>query len=245
MTSSTPVLRCDEPILIVDGLTKRYGWKTALSEVSFSVAPGTCLLIVGPNGAGKTTLLRILAGLTRPTAGTISWFGHAHQVVPVEVRARLGVVTHRTMLDPDLTVAENLFYYARLYRVAEPSVRVREVAALVDVVDRLHERVRQLSRGLQQRVTLARAFLHRPDVLLLDEPDTGLDRASRERLRALLDRYRERGGTVLLTTHAHEFGLEVATWALYLDRGRVVWTAADPTQVRAQLTGTDIPVVPV
>ncbi|MCS7255579.1 MAG: heme ABC exporter ATP-binding protein CcmA [Thermomicrobium sp.] len=245
MTSSTPVLRCDDPILIVDGLTKRYSWKTALSEVSFSVAPGTCLLIVGPNGAGKTTLLRILAGLTRPTAGTISWFGRAHQVVPVEVRARLGVVTHRTMLDPDLTVAENLFYYARLYRVAEPNVRVREVAELVDVVDRLHERVRQLSRGLQQRVALARAFLHRPDVLLLDEPDTGLDRASRERLRALLDQYRERGGTVLLTTHAHEFGLEVATWALYLDRGRVVWTAADRTQMRARLTETDIPVVPV
>ncbi|MCX2727511.1 heme ABC exporter ATP-binding protein CcmA [Thermomicrobium sp. 4228-Ro] len=245
MTHPTALIGRDEPVLAVEGLTKRYGWKTALTGVGFSVFPGECLLIVGPNGAGKTTLLRILAGLTRPTSGAISWFGQQHSSVPLAVRARLGVVMHRTMLDPDLTVAENLRYYARLYRVADVDTRIREVAELVGVAERLQERVRQLSRGFQQRVALARAVLHKPAVLLLDEPDTGLDRASRARLRTLLSQHRQTGGAVLLTTHAHEFGMEVATRALYLDRGQVVWEATGVEQVREKLAGTVVPLMSV
>jgi len=235
MTASSVEPQRDRPVLVVEGLSKRYGWKTALDGVSFAVDPGECLLILGPNGAGKTTLLRLLAGLLRPTAGTISWFGLVGMGVPLGIRRQLGVVMHRTMLDPELTVAENLRYYARLYRVADVPRRLQEVVELVGIGDRLQERVRQLSRGLQQRVALARALLHGPAVLLLDEPDTGLDQVSRRRLVAVLEQHRASGGTVLLTTHAHEFGLEVATRALYLERGRIVWSSTDAGDLRQRL----------
>ncbi|MCX7622211.1 MAG: heme ABC exporter ATP-binding protein CcmA [Thermomicrobium sp.] len=227
-----------DPYLEVEGLVKRYGWKTALAGVSFAVYPGECFLVLGPNGAGKSTLLRLLAGVVRPSAGRIAWFGRDAMPVPLDVRARLGVVMHRTMLDPELSVQENLHYFARLYRVSEAASRIREVVVLLGIEERLHERVRQLSRGYQQRVALARALLHRPSVLLLDEPDTGLDQASRRRLVALVREHCAHGGAVIMTTHAQELGIEVATKAVYLERGRVLWSARDAGELREALAGS-------
>ncbi|MFN3336617.1 MAG: heme ABC exporter ATP-binding protein CcmA [Thermomicrobium sp.] len=227
-----------EPVLVVQDLTKRYGWKPALAGVSFAVYPRECFVVFGPNGAGKTTLLRILSGLTRPSRGTISWFGHTFATAASAIRAQLGVVMHRTMLDPELTVEENLDYYAKLYGVPNRRERIYRVAAELNLDDRLRDRVRQLSRGLQQRVALARALLHEPQVLLLDEPDTGLDRASREQLIGLITRHCAQGGTVVMTTHAQELGAHLATRAIFLDRGRIVWSAASPEEIsqRLQLT---------
>ncbi len=232
------------PVLEVTSLTKRYGWRTALGGVSFRLWAGECLLILGPNGSGKTTLVRLLVGLARPSSGTIAWFGREVTSVPLEVRQRLGVVMHRTMLDPELTVLENLSYYARLYRIPDATERIQTVASWLGIEERLRERVRQLSRGFQQRVALARAVLHRPSVLLLDEPDTGLDRASRARVLDLLRAHRERGGAVLMTTHALDFALEAATRALYLERGRIVYEASNHESLRV-LAATVSSTVPV
>ncbi|MCM8745095.1 heme ABC exporter ATP-binding protein CcmA [Thermomicrobium sp. CFH 73360] len=227
-----------EPVLVVQDLTKRYGWKSALAGVSFVVYPRECFVVFGPNGAGKTTLLRILAGLTRPSRGTISWFGYAFAAGASAIRAQLGVVMHRTMLDPELTVEENLDYYAKLYGVLNRRERIYRVAAELDLDDRLRDRVRQLSRGLQQRVALARALLHEPPVLLLDEPDTGLDRASRERLIGLITGHCAQGGTVLMTTHAQELGTRLATRAIFLDRGRIAWSASSSEEIERRLQPT-------
>ncbi len=227
-----------EPILVAHDLTKRYGWKPALAGVSFVVYPAECFVIFGPNGAGKTTLLRILAGLTRPSGGEVLWFGQTLGASARAVRLQLGVVMHRTMLDPELTVEENLDYYAKLYGVRNRRERISCVAAELNLDDRLKDRVRQLSRGLQQRVALARALLHEPAVLLLDEPDTGLDRASRERLISLIKRHCAQGGTVLMTTHAQELGTRLATRAIYLDRGRIAWSASSREDMERRLQVT-------
>jgi len=214
-----------DPVLTARALTKRYGWRTVLNRIDLTVHAGECLAILGPNGAGKTTLLRLLVGLVRPTAGSIEWFGRPVGDFGPAVRAQLGVVMHRIMLDPELTVAENLRYYARLYGVIDAAERIRALGEELGLTDRLGDRVRSLSRGFQQRAALARALLHRPRVLLLDEPDTGLDIASRIRLVDLVERFCADGGTVLMTTHAPELAIQIAQRAIYLERGRIVWSA--------------------
>ncbi len=233
-----------EPVLLVERLSKRYGWRTALAEVTFSLRPGECLVIFGPNGAGKTTLLRVLSGLIRPSSGTIRWFGLPFPREAASVRSRIGVVGHRTMLDPELTVVENLDYYARLYGVPDRHKRIEEVLASVGLLGRRHQRVRELSRGLQQRVALARAVLHEPEVLLLDEPDTGLDREGRECLAQLIRRHRSRGGSVLMATHALEFGAALADRALTIERGRLVGLAETPSAVAESVRRSDSELVP-
>ncbi len=219
------------PVLIVRALTKRYSWRTVLNSIDLTVHAGECVAILGPNGAGKTTLLRLVVGLVRPTSGSIEWFGRPAGDFGPAVRSQLGVVMHRIMLDPELTVAENLRYYARLYGVADAAERIQALGEELGLTDRLGDRVRSLSRGLQQRVALARALLHRPRVLLLDEPDTGLDAAARVRLVELLERFCSNGGTVLMTTHASELAIQLAQRAIYLERGRIVWSACGRDEV--------------
>jgi len=218
-------------VLEVRALTKRYSWRTVLSRIDLSVDAGECVAILGPNGAGKTTLLRLLVGLVRPTSGSIEWFGRPAGDFGAAVRSQLGVVMHRIMLDPELTVAENLRYYARLYGVPDATERIQALGEELGLTDRLGDRVRSLSRGLQQRVALARALLHRPRVLLLDEPDTGLDRAARICLVELLERFCSSGGTVLMTTHASELAGQLAERAIYLERGRIVWSVCGRDEV--------------
>lgn len=224
-----------EPVLVVEQLRKRYGWQMVLKDVGFVAYPGECLVILGPNGAGKSTLLRILAGLTRPTEGKITWFDRPFPEQASQVRPLLGFVGHRTMLDPELTVQENLDYYARLYAVPHRRECIIALAAQFDLLDRLGQRVGFLSRGLQQRVALVRALLHAPIVLLLDEPDTGLDQASRERLVHLVHDHCAQGGTVLLTTHTQEISLQLADRALYLEKGKLVWLASSRRELAEQL----------
>ena len=223
------------PVLTARALTKRYGWRTVLNSIDLTVHAGECLAILGPNGAGKTTLLRLLVGLVRPTSGSIEWFGRPAGDFGPAVRSQLGVVMHRIMLDPELTVAENLRYYARLYGVADAAERIQALGEELGLTDRLGDRVRSLSRGFQQRAALARALLHRPRVLLLDEPDTGLDIASRIRLVELVERFCADGGTVLMTTHAPELAIQLAQRAVFLERGRIVWSARGRDELELHL----------
>jgi heme ABC exporter ATP-binding subunit CcmA len=202
-------------------LERRFGPVRALRGVTLEVAAGKTVALFGSNGAGKTTLLRVLAGLLRPSAGEAALLGVA---LPGDqrLRRRIGVLGHDSFLYGDLSGAENLRYYARLYRVKDP----RRADALLDALG-LREAggrpARTYSRGMIQRLSLARAILHEPEVLLLDEPFTGLDPSGSRILREVLSDLRARHVTVFLTTHDFEQGLAAADEAVMMHRGRVAW----------------------
>jgi ABC-2 type transport system ATP-binding protein len=189
------------------GLTKRFGSKTAVEDVTFEVASGEVFGFLGPNGAGKTTTVRVLATLVRPTSGTAEVAGVAvSEESGVELRSRIAVMTETPGLYLRLTVFDNLEYFARLYGVAGSAVRTRILEALdaVGLADRQADRAGSLSKGLRQRVSLARALLSEPRVLFLDEPTSGLDPVATREVRELIDGLRDRGVTVFLTTHRLE-----------------------------------------
>jgi ABC-2 type transport system ATP-binding protein len=189
------------------GLTKRFGSKTAVEDVSFDVPSGQVFGFLGPNGAGKTTTVRVLATLIRPTAGAAEVAGVAvSEESAVELRSRVAVMTEAPGLYLRLTVFDNLEYFAGLYGIAPHAVRGRILASLdaVGLADRHGDRAGSLSKGLRQRVSLARALLPEPRVLFLDEPTSGLDPVATREVRELIDGLRHRGVTVFLTTHRLE-----------------------------------------
>jgi len=204
-------------------LIKSFGSHRALRGVDLKVRRGESVVIFGPNGAGKTTLIKILATIMNPTSGKLLVDGLSPSDSAEKIRSRIGVITHQTFLYSTLTAYENLEFYCRLYDVPRPRERIEEMAAVVAMTSRLHDRVGTLSRGMQQRFSIARALLHRPAVMLLDEPETGLDQQAVEILREALRA--EEGGqrTVVLTTHNLERGLELSDRVLILSRGRVVF----------------------
>ncbi|MGB9776206.1 MAG: heme ABC exporter ATP-binding protein CcmA [Anaerolineae bacterium] len=206
-------------------LSKSFGPHIALAGVTLSIGEGEFVTLVGPNGAGKTTLLRILATLLRPTAGTVRIAGLDPAQAGPEVRRRIGFLSHRTLLYEDLTAEQNLRFYARMYGLPDALARIDELLERVGLADRRHDRVRTFSRGMQQRLAVARAVLHRPSVLLLDEPYTGLDPQATEALSALLGELAGEGCTILLTTHDLERGLAAGNRIVVLSRGRVVYDA--------------------
>ena len=189
--------------------------------MSFTLRTGDCLALFGPNGAGKTTLLRLVAGLLAPAQGTV----HVNGVSLKEgaaARAQVGLVSHASMLYGALTVRENVELAARLYGLADPSAAARDALALMRVADRADAPARTLSRGLQQRVSIARAMVHAPRLLLCDEPYTGLDDAGSAALTEVLTERREAGAALLLVTHNLTEGLALATQAAIMRRGRFV-----------------------
>ena len=204
------------------GLERRYGERVALGDVSVEVPGGATLGVFGPNGAGKTTLLRVLATLLRPHAGNVEVLGASLPAEAWRVRGRVGYLGHESLLFRDLTGRENLRYHARLHRVEV--ARVEEVLGAVGMTARAGEPVRDLSRGMVQRLAAARAVLHDPPLLLLDEPRTGLDPGAAELLEPLVGR--ASGRTRVLTTHDVEGGLEECDLALGLRRGRQVFLSA-------------------
>ena len=208
--------------ITVEKLDKQFGARWALRGVTFNVAPGEIVALVGPNGAGKTTLLRIIATLTRANAGRIAIGGAPLAQHADAVRAAIGFVGHQTLMYDDLTAEENLRFYARLYDLPSVSERVREVAQRVGVANRLDDVTRTLSRGLQQRLTLARLLLHEPAVLLLDEPYTGLDKIAADMLDQILLQAKREGRAVLFSTHDLERGLAICDRAIIMKAGRVV-----------------------
>ena len=203
------------------GLSKVFGHHRALSDVSFMLPQGTFLSVFGSNGAGKSTLLRVLATLTRPTSGSVRIMGVDSREEPDVARGRIGMVAHQPMLYPDLTALENLMFFARMYGVANPENTSRTLLRRVGLDHRRFDVVRAFSRGMQQRLAIARALLHDPDVLLLDEPYAGLDPHATEIFDELLSDLRD-GRTFVMVSHDLRKGFTVCTHALVLARGKVV-----------------------
>jgi heme exporter protein A len=202
--------------LEIEGLTRHYGERPALSDVSLTLAAGRTLVVFGPNGAGKTTLLRVLATLLRPHAGSVRVLGRELPREGWAVRGRVGLLAHEPLLYRDLTVRENLRFHARLHGVAE--ARIDELLAQLDLAERADEPLRTLSRGMVQRAAICRAVLHDPELLLLDEPRANLDPQGAELAEPLIGSSSAR--TRVLTSHDPTGGLAEADVALGLRRGR-------------------------
>ncbi|MFQ3283424.1 MAG: heme exporter protein A [Natronomonas sp.] len=209
-------------IVSVAGVSKRFGAHVGVSDVSFRLADGERAVIVGANGAGKTTLIRMLASLSRPTSGEIEIGSESLVNGRAGVRSRIGVLTHETMLYEDLTARENLRLHARLHNVEESVCE--ELLETVGLAARGSERVAGFSHGMGKRVALARALVHDPDVLLLDEPYTGLDRSSLDRIEAVLEDLDDR--TVLAATHDLERGVRLADRILFMNDGQLIEDAS-------------------
>ncbi len=209
----------------VMGLWKTFGSLAALRGVSLNVGRGERLAIVGPNGSGKSTLVKVIATLLRPSAGTVRLAGLDAQSQAMEVRRLVGVVCHQTFVYEELTALENLEFYGRLYGLSHASDRARQHLRLVGLEGQADVVGRDLSRGMQQRLALARALIHEPSILLLDEPDTGLDQRWTAFLVELLAGAAQEGRTVLVTTHDLERTLDMADRLAVLNRGRVVFDA--------------------
>ena len=188
-------------MILVKKLVKRFGLKTILRGVDFEVQPGEFVALLGPNGAGKTTFLRILASLSRPSLGEVNIAGYKLPNQAAQVRARLGVVSHLPLLYSDLSAEENLRFYARLYGISNFRLRITEVLELIGLETRRRDLVRTFSRGMQQRLAIGRAILHDPDVMLFDEPYTGLDQDASSVLDDILKTVAGQGRTVVMTSH--------------------------------------------
>lgn len=207
-------------------LEKSFGYRKALRSTTLTIDTGQVVALAGPNGAGKSTLLRILATLARPTRGRVAINRIEIPEGAMAARASIGYVGHQTLLYDELTIEENLGYYARLYAMEEIDRRIAEAAQQVEIEKRLNDTVRTLSRGYQQRVALARALLHRPRVLLFDEPWTGLDQNSSGLLTRLFEQARQDDVTVLFSTHEFERSLAAADRALIMRNGRIIYDGA-------------------
>jgi heme exporter protein A len=210
------------------GLVRRFGLRRAVDGVTLALGPGECLALFGPNGAGKTTLLRILGGLLRPSAGTVTVAGAVLGREPA-ARNLVGVLSHQSMLYAPLTARENVEFSARLYGLADPRAAAERALDRMRVLERAETPVRALSRGLQQRVSVARATVHGPRLLLLDEPYTGLDEVGAAALTELLVTLRAAGTVLVLVTHNLHEGLALATQVAVMRAGRFVREAPRAT----------------
>ena len=209
-----------EPAIKTKKLSKVFGNRRAVDNVSIEVPQGAFLSIFGPNGAGKTTLLRVLSTLSRATSGSATLMGVDLKEDPDKARDHIGLISHNSMLYPDLTAEQNLMIYARLYGVVDPEARVLELLEAVELKHRRLDVVRTFSRGMTQRLSIARALIHDPDVVFLDEPYSGLDPHAVE-IFDLIDQQRE-GRTFVMVSHDLQKGFAMCTHALVLAKGKVV-----------------------
>lgn len=216
------------PIIEVDSLSKIYGSLPVLQGLSFSVARGEFVALLGANGSGKSTLLRLLSGLSKPTAGAIRIGGWEMPREAMAVRGQIGLLAHQPLLYENLTAKENLDFYGKLYGIErdERERRIKELLRAAGLRMRTNSLVRTFSRGMKQRLSIARATLHQPDVLLLDEPYSGLDQAAVERLDEMLAAAIAEGRTILMSTHQLERIPPAAARALVLSRGRIAFDDA-------------------
>ncbi len=225
---------CPDPIVKAEGLCKRYRDFAAVDGVDFEISRGQCFGFLGPNGAGKTTTLRLLLGLTPASAGTLRLFGLPMPEAAREVRSRIGVVPQADNLDPDFTVVENLQVYASYFGIPRKRAaeRIEALLGLAALQERRRARTDTLSGGMKRRLTLARALINEPDMLILDEPTTGLDPQARHLIWTRLLELRERGTTLLLTTHYMEEAERLCDVLVIMDRGRILDQGAPAELVR-------------
>ena len=212
-----------EPVLEASGLAREFGPIRAVDGVSFGLGPGQLMTVFGPNGAGKTTLLRILSGGLRPSGGEVILRKVKLETGDPEWHRRIGVLSHQSFLYGHLTLEENLFFFGRLFGLKDLSVRVPERLEQVGLAQRAKSPARTLSRGMRQRLALARTLLHDPDFVLLDEPYTGLDPHAAAVLRQVLSSLKDGRRTIILVTHNLSQGLELADRVAIQVRGRFVF----------------------
>ena len=211
------------PAIDMQGVTKAYGRSIALNKLDLRVQRGEVLTIFGPNGSGKTTLINVLATLSKPDTGTIGIAGLDPRRDGAHARRLIGVLTHDPLLYDDLTARENLRFAARMFGIENHGERIEAVADKLDIASRLDQRVGTLSHGWKKRFSLARALLHDPPILLMDEPESGLDEQALTGLGGLLKEESESRRTVVLTTHNFERGLEFSDEVAILAKGRMVY----------------------
>lgn len=210
-------------VIAVTGLTKTFGNLYALRNLSFSLSKGEFLTIFGPNGAGKTTLIRILSTITKASSGEIKIADLSFEDDSEKIRRQIGVIAHQTFLYENLTAEENLRFYGKLYDVENLSKKIETILSEVGLELRKKDFVRTFSRGMQQRLAIARALLHEPSILLLDEPYTGLDQHASGMLTNWLNRLRSSEQTILMVTHDLEQGMELADRIAILVEGQLVF----------------------
>jgi ABC-2 type transport system ATP-binding protein len=225
----------------VENLTKDYKGLRALDQISFQVRVGSVFGLLGPNGAGKTTTIRILTGLTRPSSGHASVLGFDVAREALKAKQRIGVVPETSNVYEELTATQNLVFAAQLYGVprTERKPRVRELLETFGLLERAENRVDEFSRGMKRRLTIACALVHKPELLFLDEPTTGLDVQSARQLRAMVSRLRNEGVTVFLTTHYIEEADQLCDKVAMINRGKIV-ALDSPEALKASVTGTRV-----
>ena len=227
------------PIIQAQQLVKAYGLLPVLRGLDLDIERGSFVALLGPNGSGKSTLLRLMTGLLRPNAGRLSIGGWELPGEAAAVRGQIGLVSHRLLLYDNLTARENLLFFARLYNLPNDSrdERISESLRRVGLAKRAYDLTRTFSRGMQQRLSIARALLHDPDVLLFDEPYTGLDQDAAETLDSLLDEARSGGRTIVMATHQLERAARLADRTVILSRGVVGYdeltSGKEPRQIVA------------
>ena len=207
-------------VVEIENVTKTFDTLVAVDQVSLRVERGQTLGLIGPNGAGKTTLIKVLAGLTRPTSGSAHIDGFDALESNTELRSQIGVISHTTCLYPDLTAVENLLFDAKLYGLDDPGKRADESIREAGLQLRRHDLVRTYSRGMQQKMAIARATLHEPSVLFLDEPFTGLDLSAANALKEQLNDLHTNQRTLIMTTHDMSCGLEICDRVAIQNKGK-------------------------
>jgi len=218
LSTSTSAIECNN-------LTKYYGSQTAVREINLQVKPGETLVIFGHNGAGKTTLIKLFSTIIRPSSGTILMDGENIREYPEKLRSNIGVVTHNTFLYNNLTVYDNLAFYSRMYDVDNYRQRINEVVGSMGILPQLYDRVGTLSRGMQQRLSIARAIIHSPRLMLLDEPESSLDDKA---VSMLWDSIRyplnnNNKPTIIFTTHNLDRGFKECDRIIILSSGRIIF----------------------
>jgi len=215
----------DESIIDVISVSKSFGTRPVLKGIDLQVGRAQGVCICGVNGAGKSTLLRIISGLLEPTEGSVRLCGLEVGSEPEKTKSQLGVISHKSMLYPDLSLSENLLFFARLYSVKDSHKRVKELLEELGLASYRYDRTGILSRGMLQRLAIARAVIHRPAVLLADEPFTGLDTEACRHLISVLGKFRADGGTLIMTSHDTRLGLQCCDRVMVLDKARIVFEA--------------------
>lgn len=211
------------PMITVKKLNKRFGKKSVINDLDLEVESGEFLVMFGPNGAGKTTLIKILSTLTKPLSGTVVINGYNINEESIEIRNSIGVLSHNPFLYDDLTLKENLTFYSRMFKLKKDESKIKLLAHEVGLFHRLNDRVGQFSRGMKQRAAVARAILHDPPVLLLDEPFTGLDYKAWGILTDILQKFHGQGKTILLITHNVELGHKIGERLTILVNGKIAY----------------------
>ncbi|MCA1765754.1 MAG: ATP-binding cassette domain-containing protein [Desulfobulbaceae bacterium] len=235
------VNRQGEPVVSVAGLTKNFGDRRAVDDISFTISSGECVGFLGPNGAGKTTTINILLGLARKSAGRINLLGREIPEKHRQVKRRIGVVPQADSLDPDLTVAENLLTYAGYFNIAKKKAlaKTEELLHFFALSNRSDEIIEHLSGGQRRRLLLARALINDPQLLILDEPTIGLDPQARHLMWERLEILKEQGTTMLLTSHYLDEVSRLSDRVLIMDQGRIVAEGA-PRQLISEMVGLEV-----